>query len=250
MKRFTSTLPACPNVASSRSPYPSPAVSPEPVEGSNHEQNRSSFDGPVVSKRRILRQGHDKRRVDGLRMSVRQNDQSRHTRSVSEKCEHTPSRPAPPAKNGRNSQVIPREARLLGAREALLRRAPGTYFVVAVVAVAVVSAARPQYGGTLRVDTQAVVRTLDPVTATNDPAGSASRNRLLPLVFDLLFAVVLARGLQPLLARSWEGDARGTRWRFRLRSGVVLHDGHVLEPWQVATALRASGNTWNVATDG
>src|SRR5437899_4330151 len=94
------------------------------------------------------------------------------TRSVSEKCEHAPSRPAPPAKNGRNSPVIPREARLLGAREALLRRAPSTYFVVVVaVAVAVVSAARPQYGGTLRVDTQAVVRTLDPVTATNDAAG-------------------------------------------------------------------------------
>src|SRR5712692_5560115 len=47
-----------------------------------------------------------------------------HTRSVSEKCERAPSRPAPPAKSGRNSQVVPREAQLLGAREALLRRAP------------------------------------------------------------------------------------------------------------------------------
>ena len=45
-------------------------------------------------------------------------------RSVSEKCEHALGTPAPPAKNGRNSQVIPREARLLGAREVLLRRAP------------------------------------------------------------------------------------------------------------------------------
>src|SRR5712692_4663292 len=47
-----------------------------------------------------------------------------HTTSVSEKCERAPRRPAPPAKSGRNSQVVPREARLLGAREALLRRAP------------------------------------------------------------------------------------------------------------------------------
>jgi ACS family D-galactonate transporter-like MFS transporter len=46
------------------------------------------------------------------------------TRSVFEKCEHAPSRPAPPAKNGQNSQGVPREARLLGAREPLLRRAP------------------------------------------------------------------------------------------------------------------------------
>src|SRR5206468_6197700 len=44
-------------------------------------------------------------------------------RSVAEKCEHAPSRPAPPAKNGPNSRAVPREARLPGAREALVRRA-------------------------------------------------------------------------------------------------------------------------------
>jgi peptide/nickel transport system substrate-binding protein len=119
-----------------------------------------------------------------------------------------------------------------------------------IVGAAVVGAVRPQYGGTLRVDTQTIVRTLDPLAAANDPAASASRNRLRALVFETLVAVDPAGGLQPLLARSWEGDGRGTRWRFRLRSGVVLHDGSALEPWQVATALRASGNAWTVATDG
>ena len=119
-----------------------------------------------------------------------------------------------------------------------------------VVAGVVVGAARPQYGGTLRVGTQTIVRTLDPVAAANDAAASASRNRLRPLVFETLLAVDPAGGLQPLLARSWESDAGGTRWRFRLRSGVVLHDGNVLEPWQVATSLRASGKAWTVATDG
>jgi MarR-like DNA-binding transcriptional regulator SgrR of sgrS sRNA len=122
--------------------------------------------------------------------------------------------------------------------------------VCLVVAGAVVGAARPQYGGTLRIDMQAIVRTLDPVVAVNDAAASAARNRLRPLVFETLVAVDPAGGLQPLLARSWEREAGGTRWRFRLRSGVVLHDGHVLEPWQVATALRASGNAWAVSTDG
>jgi glutamate synthase (NADPH/NADH) large chain len=38
-------------------------------------------------------------------------------RSVSEESEHAPSRSAPPAKSGRNAPVVPREARLLGARE-------------------------------------------------------------------------------------------------------------------------------------
>jgi len=45
--------------------------------------------------------------------------------SVSEKCEHAPGRPAPPAQNGPNSQVVPGEARLPGAREPVLGRAPG-----------------------------------------------------------------------------------------------------------------------------
>ncbi len=46
------------------------------------------------------------------------------TRSVSEKCEHAPSRPAPPAKKGRNSCRFPARSALLGARGALLKRAP------------------------------------------------------------------------------------------------------------------------------
>ena len=135
-----------------------------------------------------------------------------------------------------------------GVQKRRVRQASACVCLMAAAAVA--GAARPQYGGTLRVDTQTIVRTLDPLAAANDPAASASRNRLRALVFETLVAVDPGGGLRPLLARSWEGDARGTRWRFRLRSGVMLHDGNVLEPWQVATALRASGNAWTVATDG
>ena len=64
-------------------------------------------------------------RLTGDPSITRQNAPADDTpRSVSEKYEHAPSRPAPPAKNASNSQVVPREARLLGAREALLKRAP------------------------------------------------------------------------------------------------------------------------------
>jgi len=45
-------------------------------------------------------------------------------RSVSQKYEHAPSRPAPPAKNGRNSCGRPARSALLGARGALRGRAP------------------------------------------------------------------------------------------------------------------------------
>ena len=156
-------------------------------------------------------------------------------RSVSEKQEHAPIGRLRRQKHGASFRGL-RRSFVTGACLA--------------VAGAHVFAARPQYGGTLRVETQTIVRTLDPVAAANDAAASASRHRLLPLVFETLVAVDPAGGLQPLLALSWDGDARGARWRFRLRSGVVLHDGNVLEPWQVATALRASGNAWTVATDG
>jgi hypothetical protein len=45
-------------------------------------------------------------------------------RSVSEREEHAPSRPASPAKDRQNSTIKARVARLLGARSPLLRRAP------------------------------------------------------------------------------------------------------------------------------
>jgi hypothetical protein len=45
-------------------------------------------------------------------------------RSVSEKGEHAPSRPVPPAKNGQNSYGRAARSALLGARRALLGRAP------------------------------------------------------------------------------------------------------------------------------
>jgi hypothetical protein len=49
----------------------------------------------------------------------------RRARSVSEKEEHAPSRPASSAKSGHYSKINARGARLLGARSPLFGRAPG-----------------------------------------------------------------------------------------------------------------------------
>jgi peptide/nickel transport system substrate-binding protein len=116
-------------------------------------------------------------------------------------------------------------------------------------AAAAVSAARPQYGGTLRAELDAVVATLDPAHAAADSKEEAARARIVPLVFETLTSVE-PDGLRPLLAVSWESDARGSRWRFRLRPGVVLHDRKPLEAWQVAESLRASEPSWQVAPEG
>src|SRR5438128_1703125 len=89
--------------------------------------------------------------------------------------------------------------------------------------------ARPQYGGVLHVEMQPVLRTLDPAALPADASDAAIRARLLPLVFETLVAVDRDGGIRPGLAVSWEHETRAARWRFRLRSGVKLHDGSTLE---------------------
>src|SRR3954471_17330319 len=116
-------------------------------------------------------------------------------------------------------------------------------------AAAGVSAARPQYGGTLRAELDGIVASLDPAHALADPKDDAAPRRVAPLVFAPL-PLVPSEGLHPLLPSSWESDARGSRWRFRLRPGLVLHDRKPLEAWQVAGSLRAAGPSWEGAARG
>jgi len=111
------------------------------------------------------------------------------------------------------------------------------------------SAARPQYGGTLRVELDAAVASLDPASAVSGEGQEAARARVSPLVFEPLTAID-PDGVRPLLATSWQAEARGSRWRFRVRDGVVLHDGSTLQPWQAAAAIRASEPAWKVAAEG
>jgi hypothetical protein len=111
-------------------------------------------------------------------------------------------------------------------------------------------AARPRYGGILRVETQGTLRTLDPAEKPATALESATRRHVLPLIFDSLIEVDPDGGLRPLLAASWEGDRAGARWQVRLRPGVKLHDGSLLTPEQAASSLGASRTDWQVAVDG
>src|SRR5262245_3781904 len=116
--------------------------------------------------------------------------------------------------------------------------------------VVVLEAARPQYGGTLRVETQAAIRSIDPAAEAADHREASLARRLQPLVFETLVGVAADGGLRPLLASSWESDARATRWRFRIRPGVMMHDGNAMEPWHVAAALRAAADAFTASVDG
>lgn len=107
-------------------------------------------------------------------------------------------------------------------------------------------AARPRYGGILRVETSAVMRSLNPAAAPIDSRDAVARTWLHPLIFETLVAAEASGGLRPVLATEWSSDAGATRWRFRLRSRVMLHDGTPLDAGRVAAALRAHDPAWSI----
>jgi ABC-type transport system substrate-binding protein len=110
-------------------------------------------------------------------------------------------------------------------------------------------AARPRYGGTLRVGMPGTIRTLDPIGVVANADDAAAMRQMLPLVFETLVSVAPAGGLRPSLASSWTLEAQDARWRIRVRGGVRLHDGSTLQAAQVAESLRASHRDWQIAAD-
>src|SRR5688572_20880882 len=120
-----------------------------------------------------------------------------------------------------------------------------------VLASGIVAGERPRYGGTIRIETQARMRSLDPTAAVPADSGEASiRDAILPLLFETLVAADPGGSVRPVLATSWTTDASAVRWRFTVRSGVRLHDGTMLEPAHVAAALRPRLTEAQIATDG
>jgi len=99
------------------------------------------------------------------------------------------------------------------------------------LAAGVLHAARPHYGGTLRIET------------TN----AGAMRHVNALAYETLVTIGPDGGLRPTLATSWDADARARRWTFRLRRGATLHDGSTLQPAQVVAALQAVHGDWQIA---
>lgn len=91
-------------------------------------------------------------------------------------------------------------------------------------------AARPRYGGTLRLEMRAVVRNLDPADVAIDPLEGAAKYNLLSQVFETLVRLDEKGRPQPLLAESWTHDPEHRRWIFRARGHVTFHDGAAWSP--------------------
>ncbi len=123
-------------------------------------------------------------------------------------------------------------------------------FVVSSVLVAVLAASaetRPQYGGVLHVAMRAAPTSLDP--ADGAQPDSFARRNLSMLMFDTLLTTDENGHLQPSLATAWQALPGSNRWQFRIRHGVMFHDGTLLTAESVAASLRTANPSWNVIGD-
>lgn len=109
---------------------------------------------------------------------------------------------------------------------------------------------RPHYGGTLRVEMRAQVRTLDPADVAATSEETLAREKLGGLVFDSLVRLDETGRPQPSLAISWQHDADWTHWQFRLRGGVRFHDRSPLTPSAVAMSLQENRTGWRASVFG
>src|ERR1041385_9041044 len=102
------------------------------------------------------------------------------------------------------------------------------------LAGAVLGAARPRYGGTLTLET----------------TDAGAMRHVNALAYEGLVAIDASGVLRPALATSWDSDADGRRWTFRVRHGVQLHDGSTLQLAQIAATLRDAHGDWQISAKG
>src|SRR5579863_5776833 len=105
-------------------------------------------------------------------------------------------------------------------RQEDMKRIPSRWIAAAsaLVALGMLPAARrPRYGGELRIEMRAALRSLDP-SADSDPLTLGTIAQLTPAVFETLVRFDEHGDPQPCLATSWTHDAARKRWVFTARA--------------------------------
>ena len=100
------------------------------------------------------------------------------------------------------------------------------------LAGAALDAARPRYGGTLKLET----------------TDAGAMRHINALAYETLVAIDASGVLRPGLATSWESGPDRRRWTVRLRRGVKLHDGSTLQSAQIAATLRDAHGDWEIGS--
>ena len=136
-------------------------------------------------------------------------------------------------------------------RISFTRSTTGSFlFALLFLALPVSAARRPRYGGTLTIDLQARVTSLDPAQKQGSVADQIAQERLLKLVADRLVELDQFGQPKPALAISWQRDDRFTRWEFRLRPDAKFQDATPLTPQLVVDSLQAVNPAWRVSSAG
>ncbi|MGB7024400.1 MAG: ABC transporter substrate-binding protein [Candidatus Acidiferrales bacterium] len=120
-------------------------------------------------------------------------------------------------------------------------------FALLFVALAASAARRPRYGGTLTIDLQARVTSLDPAQRQRSVADQIAQGRMLRLIADRLVALDRLGRPQPSLAISWTHNAAFRHWEFMLREQP--HNAS-LDVRAVVDSLRAANPSWHVSSPG
>jgi peptide/nickel transport system substrate-binding protein len=127
--------------------------------------------------------------------------------------------------------------------------AAAALFGALIIAPYTEASTRPHYGGTLFVQVNQRVSTIDPRQTPTDLRGATAAERLESLIFDRLVRFDDHGMPQPALAVSWQHDAESKHWQFRLRKGVKFTDGSAFTPEVAALALQQLlGNAFDVTT--
>src|SRR5439155_1041020 len=108
---------------------------------------------------------------------------------------------------------------IMARRENGMKRALWIFILIGALAVTSVSAA-PQRGGTLRVGLNADPPNMDPHQST-----AAVDRQVFQNLYDKLVDINQNLEIVPMLATSWQITDGGRTYTFKLRQGVVFHDG-------------------------
>lgn len=100
------------------------------------------------------------------------------------------------------------------------------------------AAARPRYGGTLRVELRAAGVSFNPRDWHLGSLEAATNEKLAELVFERLVALDNYGRFQPVLATEWSHDGSNKRWRFLIRAAVKFSDRSTLTSEDVVAALQ------------
>jgi len=103
----------------------------------------------------------------------------------------------------------------------------------AVAALTALAVSAPGYANTLRAVFGAPLQILDPLSTT----AYITRDHGF-MVYDTLFGVDLSGEVQPQMVQTWSVDEAQTTWTFRLRDGLLFHDGSPVTSADVVASLQ------------